>query len=295
MPMEGGLEAAIKRLHENTRIYPLSEAANPRPNTFVNVSNRAFSTVAPADYRFWELLNEIVQNEPVESSDPVTLGFFASIGIEKGKPFAPDERMQKILREAAAVGDATARTITFRSRIPEAFYYPNSTWRQWLGGYRFESQPGVSYLDASAFFYFYATGVTPAMEAKMVGQGSQYAVGIVDANGKALDGGKGYRLRVKPEVPVKDFWSAIVYDNQTRSMLQTDQDFPQVSSLDEGLVVNDDGSVDVYFGPTAPAGMENNWIQTIPGKGWNMLFRLYGPLEPWFDKTWRLSEIEPLD
>ncbi len=292
MPLEGGLEAAIKRLHDNTRIYPLSEAANPKPNTFVNVSDRDFSTVAPADYQFWELLNYVVQNEPAASCDPVTLGFFASIGIEKGKPFKPDARMKKILEEAATVGDATARTLTYQSRIPEAFYYPNSTWRQWLGGYKFESQPGVAYLDAAAFFYFYATGVTPAMEAKMVGKGSQYAVGIVDAQGNPLDGGKTYRLHVLPNAPVKDFWSAIVYDNQTRSMLQTDQAFPQVSSLDKGLMTNADGSVDVYFGPTAPAGMANNWIQTIPGKGWNMLFRLYGPLEPWFEKTWRLSEIE---
>jgi hypothetical protein len=292
MPVQGDIKPAIESLRKNTRIYPLSQAANPPANTFVNVSDRDFCTVAPADYRFWELLNYVVQNEPVESCDPVTLGFFASIGIEKGKPFAPDERMKKILHEAAAVGDATARALTYQSRIPEAFYYPKSTWRQWLGGYKFESQPGVSYLDAAAFFYFYATGVTPAMEAKMVGQGSQYAVGIVDSKGKGLDGGKKYRLHVKPNVPVKDFWSAIVYDNQTRSMLQTDQDFPQVSSLDKGLVANADGSVDVYFGPTPPAGMENNWIQTIPGKGWNMLFRLYGPLEPWFDKTWKLNEIE---
>jgi hypothetical protein len=292
MPVKGDIKPAIESLHKNTRIYSLSQAANPPANTFVNVSDRDFCTVAPADYRFWGLLNYVVQNEPVESCDPITLGFYASIGIEKGKPFAPDERMKRILHEAAMVGDATARAITYRSRIPEAFYYPNSTWRQWLGGYKFESQPGVSYLDAAAFFYFYATGVTPAMEAKMVGQGSQYAVGIVDSEGKGLDGGKNYRLHVNPNMPVKDFWSAIVYDNQTRSMLQTDQDFPQVSSLDKGLAVNADGSVDVYFGPKAPGGRENNWIQTIPGKGWNMLFRLYGPLEPWFDKTWRLNEIE---
>jgi hypothetical protein len=292
MPVQGDIKPAIESLHKNTRIYRLSDSANPPANTFVNVSDRAFSTVAPADYRFWELLNDVVQKEPVESLDPVTLGFFASIGIEKGKPFAPDARMKKILTEAALVGDATARTLTYRSRIPEAFYYPNSTWRQWLGGYRFEKQPGVAYLDAAAFFYFYATGVTPAMEAKMVGQGSQYAVGIVDAKGDPLDGAKTYRLHVLPNAPVKTFWSAIVYDNQTRSMLQTDQAFPQVSSLDQGLVVNADGSVDVYFGPKAPPGMERNWIQTLPGKGWNMLFRLYGPLEPWFDKSWKLSEIE---
>lgn len=292
MPVKGDIKPAIESLHKNTRIYPLSQAAKPPANNFVNVSNRDFSTVAPADYRFWELLNYVVQNEPVESLDPVTLGFFASIGIEKGKPFAPDDRMKKLLTEAAAVGDATARTLTYQSRIREAFYYPNSTWRQWLGGYKFEKQPGVAYLDAAAFFYFYATGVTPAMEAKMVGQGSQYAVGIVDSQGNPLDGGKTYRLHVLPNAPAKDFWSAIVYDNQTRSMLQTDQDFPQVSSLDKGLVVNKDGSVDVYFGPKAPVGMEQNWIQTISGKGWNMLFRLYGPVEPWFDKSWQLSEIE---
>ena len=292
MPVKGDIKPAIESLHKNTRIYPLAQAGNPPTNTFVNVSNRAFSTVAPGDYRFWELLDYVVQNEPVASADPVTLGFFASIGIEKGRPFAPDARMKAILTEAAAVGDATARTLTYRSRIPEAFYYPRSTWRQWLGGYKFEKQPGVAYLDAAAFFYFYATGVTPAMEAKMVGQGSQYAVGLLDSQGNPLDGGKTYRLHVLPNAPAKDFWSAIVYDNQTRSMLQTDQDFPQVSSLDKGLVVNKDGSVDVWFGPRAPAGMEKNWIQTVPGKGWNMLFRLYGPLEPWFDKTWKLSEIE---
>ena len=295
MPVKGDIRPAIESLHKNTRIYPLARAANPPPNSFVNVSNRAFSTVAPADDRFWDLLNAVVQSEPVQSLDPVTLGFFAAIGIEKGKPFKPDERMKRILTEAAAVGDATARTLTYKSRIPEAFYYPNSTWRQWLGGYRFQSQPGVAHLDAAAFFYFYATGVTPAMEAKMVGQGSQYAVGLLDSQGRALDGGKTYRLRVLPNAPVKDFWSAIVYDNQTRSMLQTDQDFPQVSSLDKGLASNADGSVDVYFGPKAPAGLERNWVQTLPGKGWNMLFRLYGPLDPWFDKTWKLSEIERLD
>jgi Protein of unknown function (DUF1214) len=131
-----------------------------------------------------------------------------------------------------------------------------------------------------------------AFPANAVGKGSQYAWAAVDAKGNALDGSKTYKLHLPPNIPVKDFWSLISYDNQTRSQLQTDQRFPMVSSQTKGLAINNDKSVDVYFGPKAPTGKENNWVQTIPGKGWNVLLRLYGPLEPWFDKTWRPGEIE---
>ena len=132
------------------------------------------------------------------------------------------------------------------------------------------------------------------MEAKMVGSGSQYALGFVDAQGRSLDGGRTYRLHVEPNVPVNNFWSVIAYDSQTRSFLQTDQTWPSVTSKDKDISVNDDGSVDVYFAPERPQGARN-FIQTLPNKGWNAIFRLYGPLEPWFDKTWRLSEFECMD
>lgn len=126
----------------------------------------------------------------------------------------------------------------------------------------------------------------------MVGAGSQYAVAFVDSQGKALDGSKTYTVHLPPNIPAKNFWSFVVYDNQTRSMLQTDVPFPSLGSQSKGIVVNPDTSVDVYFGPTAPAGCEANWVQTVPGKGWNVILRLYGPLQPWFDKTWRPGEIE---
>jgi hypothetical protein len=117
-------------------------------------------------------------------------------------------------------------------------------------------------------------------------------VAFVDAKGDPLDGGKNYKVHLPPNIPEKNFWSFTVYSSQTRSMLQTNQQYPSVGSLTEGMVVNADKSVDVYFGPQAPAGQENNWIQTNPGKGWNVILRLYSPLKPWYDKTWRPSEIE---
>jgi hypothetical protein len=290
--VDGDPKPGVDAVKKFTKIYPLSQAGAPPNLNFVNMSGKPFNMVAPADYTFWELLNSVIQTEPANEIDSTTLGMWASIGIEKGKPFEPDARMKKILVEAARVGDATARTIGYRMRQKDAYFFDNRRWmRPFIGGYKFERQPGVANLDAANMFFFLATGVTPAMDTQVVGKGSTYPWTAVDAEGNPFDGGKNYRLHLPPDIPVATFWSVIVYDTQTRSMLQTDEKFPSVSSQNRDLEVSSDGSVDVYFGPKPPKGKESNWVQTIPGKSWFTILRLYGPLEPWFNKSWRPDDI----
>ena len=150
--------------------------------------------------------------------------------------------------------------------------------------------------DARSLFFYIATVNTPAMVLEMVGVGSQYALASTDSKGRYLDGSKDYTLTLPADVPAKDFWSLVVYDPQTRSMLQTDQPYPSKNNeRNKDLVTNADGSTTIWFGPTPPKGHEANWIQTVPGKGWFICLRLYGPLESWFDKTWRPGEIELVD
>ena len=284
---------AVESFHKTMRTYPLSEAANPHPAKFVNLSGKAFNTIGANDYSFYEDVNTVIQEEPADSESPELLGQLLAIGIQKGKPFAPAERMKKILTDAVAVGNATARAIEFRSREKEAFYYPGKAWfNPFVGGsYQFLGND-ARLLDARTMFFYAYTVVTPAMAVKMVGVGSQYGIAALDSENNYLDGGQNYKLNIPANPPAKNFWSMTAYDAQTRSMVQTDQQFPAKGSHTAGIQQNTDGSYDLYFGPKSPAGKESNWIQTVPGKGWNVWLRIYSPLEPFFTKEWRPSEVE---
>lgn len=294
--VDGKPDAASKMFREGIKVYPLAGAANPPAMQFFNGSKVPYNTVHANNFEFFAELDHVIQKEPIDFIDPELRGLAASIGIRKGAKFAPDERMKGILVDAVAVGNATARATSFRNRDARIAIYPNSQWQNMFGAadYRFldDAGRGGRNLDARTMFYYGYTVNTPAMVAKLPGRGSQYAMGFADTAGNPFDGAKSYRLRVPANVPAKDFWSVVVYDPQTRSELQTSQPFPGRNNRRDQLIENADGSVDVHFGPSAPAGKEANWIATVPGKGWFAIFRLYGPLEPWFDKTWRLSEIE---
>ena len=200
----------------------------------------------------------------------------------------------RIKSSSVAVGSATARTIAYKPRDDDFFYYPGkSSWRYaFVGGsYQFE-RDGARLLDPRTFFFFEGTFVTPAMAAKLpAGVGSQYAFTVLDANGRPFDGAKTYRLHLPAGIPARAFWSVVLYDTQTRSMLQTGQQFPSTGSQNPALQTNPDGSCDPYFAPAPPAGQDSNWVQTWPGKGWLIILRLYAPEQAWFDKTWRPGEI----
>ena len=296
---DGDVKGAVDHVTAGTNLHPLNattESGEPPKVDFINTSGLKFNTISANDFSYFEELNQVVQAEPADWVDPDTVGLFASIGIVKGQPFAPDDRMKAILTEAVAVGNATARTILFEPRNPEVYLYPDRKWLTPFVGGSYQFLDGAErLLDARTMFFYYATGITPAMSAAKPGSGSAYAGTFRDTTGAFLDGGKTYKVTLPGPVPAKEFWSFVVYDNQTRSLLETDQKLAGVDSNAKDLKAEADGSVTVYFGPKAPEGEEANWVQTTPGKGFNILFRLYGPLEPWFDKSWKPGDLEVVE
>jgi hypothetical protein len=296
-------------LSGKSRLVPASQLA---PQVFHEGTGKSIDTIPPSDFSYYELLNELVQQEPATSLDAELMGPIAAIGIVKGKPFAPDTRMQRTLSEAADLANATGRSLAMNPRDPRAYLYPGKAWFNplFVGGADFETpaaqitsegvkpypRTGYRTLDARTSFFYFATGATPAMSMNLTGIGSQYLMVTVDANKDYFDGGQTYKVTLPKDIPQERFWSFTVYDNQTRSMLDTPQRYPRAgdqSYPSPAAEPNADGSTTVYFAPRQPAGVKRgNWIQTDPKKGWFTILRLYSPRQAFFDKTWQPSEIE---
>jgi len=296
-----GVDKAAEFVKSSLKVYPLSKADNPPKMKFVSASDKSFNTIHPNNIEFFYHLDEIIQYEPMGWLDPETRGLFASIGIEKGKKFDPDARMKKLLADGVALGNAASRSIVWFPRytknMEEIRIYPDTN-SSWIMGFLnrnvfFNGEDGETMnTDARVMFYYPYTAVTPAMATPRVGTGSDYAIAYVDANKQPFDGNKTYVLNIPADPPVNNFWAVTIYDTQTRSMLQTSQLFPTVGSQTEGIKQNENGSTDIYFGPKAPEGYENNWLETVPDKSWFVILRMYGPLKPWLEKTWRPGEVE---
>ena len=287
---DGSTDAAVAAM-KGLSIYPLAEMDRPRPTEFVNASGKTLDTIHPVDARYFDDLADLVLAEHPEAIDIETRGVLAAIGIEHGRPFEPDERMRGILAEAAKVGSAMALATSYRTRLPLQRYND----RQWIEigntGYPYYEQNGHTMLDGLSLMGWFATGSSIAMVTPPPGKGSAYMWTYTDADGAWLDGAKTYRLTMPAPIPAANFWSVVVYDVWTRSMLANGQEAASKNQYAEGIEVNDDGSVDIWFGPEPPAGMQANWIRTIPGKGWFSILRLYGPVEGYFDHTWKPTDI----
>jgi hypothetical protein len=246
----------------------------------------------PEDGSAFEMLNEIIQYEPSELFDKEQLGRLASLGIEKGKPFSPDKRMTRILDQGAKQGVAMSRAIVYACRDPEILYWPDRHWEKMFVRNTEFLRNGYNDIDARTLWHYQAIVVSPNLISTTPGAGTAYLTSFRDKSGAYLDGARNYRLRVPANPPVKRFWAVTAYDPATRGLLDAGGNTNKsVGSLDNPQA-NADGSVDVYFSPKAPKGKEKNWVPTNPDKGFFLVFRFYGPLEGYIDKTWVLNDLE---
>lgn len=284
-----------KALLSAVRIYPYSQRQNPPINRLLTNKSQGELRlgIQPRGMDYWNRLSQALNEEPGEDRDRFFIAMLKPLGIQKGKPFQPDERQKKILIDAALVGEAMAKASSFDKRFEGIRYRPDAHWDYVVPpDYDVEQDVGDStqFEERTAIFYE-AIGMSAGSIPKTPGVGQAYFSAYRDKDGHPFDGGKTYRLRVPANAPVKQFWSFTVYDADTRCLIQNKEQVADRSSRQD-LLKNGDGSVDLYFSPKAPAGFEKNWIPTVPGKAWFTYFRLYGPTEPYFEKTWPLPDIE---
>jgi hypothetical protein len=294
LPVGGDQKAALEALTK-IKVYPLN--AKDKLMAWTDISDKKLDASClrwEDNFQFWQVLKKIVDEEPVSPRYPAMSGLLAAIGIEKGKPFNPDDRMKDILTRAAKTGRDQLLVSGFASNRPDRFAWPDRKW-EWLGlvpgATQFETPMGLD-LEARDRWFAQAIVTSPAMFRRTPGAGSLYWLGARDNTGAYLDGGKTYKLTIPQPVPDKLFWSVTVYDAATRSEVQTDQDKAALRSLFELKNVSTTQPTELYFGPSAPAGHENQWIKTIPGKDWFAYIRIYGPEQAAFDGSWKPGDFE---
>ena len=298
LPLGGDVPAAIERI-KTIKVHPLDPPAGWTAPEWLDLTPKPQDTTPlkwEDNMAYWEVLKKVIDREPVFEGYRNFYGELAALGIAKGKPFQPDERMKRILTEAAKTGNAQMRVQSFADRRPDRVVWPDRQW-EWAGliadNGNFDA-PSYTDLEARDLWFYQAIGASPAMFRRGAGAGSVYWLGVRDNKGTYLDGGKTYKLSVPLPVPDKLFWSVTVYDTQTRSQVVTDQGKAALRSLFElkDASAATSGTADLYFGPTAPKGHEGQWIKTVPGKGWFVYFRVYGPEEAAFNGSWKPGDFE---
>jgi len=289
--LDADVERASRELIPQMRTYPWSERENPPKDQVVPAGNVKWSQTPPTGMAYWEILASALNKEPVEERDRFFMAMLKPLGIEKGKPFKPTARQQKILADAAVTGELMAKANTYSKRFEDP-YWPSARWKDLFAVNTTQREPNFEQLDERGSYFYEGVAISEAMRSTTPGFGQRYMGAYQDKDGGWLTGGNNYRLHVPANPPAKQFWSVTIYDEKNRQMLINETGRFDVSSRNPAVVKNADGSTDVYVGPAAPKGLENNWIQTKPGEGWFVLFRFYGPTEKMFDKSWVLPDFE---
>ncbi len=283
--------ARAKALLEMLEIYPLSKSDNPPAKKIVDITGIRWSQTPPRGIDYWKSLHAIIQREPVHERDRWFMAMLKPLGIEKGKPFEPDERQARLLTDGALVGEAMAKANDFEKRLEAAHYAEGTHWHFALVIDPSQRADFYDQLDGRAAWFYEAVTTSSGMVTRTPGVGQVYLGTYKDKDGDWLDGTKSYRLRVPADAPVEQFWSMTIYDVGARCLIDNpSQQADRSSRMD--LKVNDDGSIDLFVGPKVPAGNEGNWVETVPGRGWFSYFRLYGPKQEHFDGSWVLPDFE---
>ena len=283
-----------KKLRESYQAYPYSKRKNPSRTRIVTPDGKHWEGWQPRGLDYWRLVAKMLNEEPVHERDRMIVAMLKPLGIEKGKPFQPDERQKKILEEAIVVGEAMAKNLSYAKRQKEALMYPG---RQWKNAVLLESNQetdNYTALDERTAWFYEAVTLTEGMTTKTPGEGQIYLGVQKDKDGKWLQGDNSYTLHIPPNPPVEQFWAMTLYDTETRCFIDNKHEIAGLDSRMD-LAKNDDGSVDLYFGPKPPKGNKKNWIPTVPGRGWFAYFRLYAPTKLYFDNTWQLPDIEKIN